>query len=177
MSTVAVNGSPSTSSKTHAVATAALDISGGGTLIDVSALDADALLLRGNHPSVTDALATMAAARILVLATPVYRATYSGVLKLLLDLLAPEALRGTVVVLAATGASSAHFLALDTGLRAVVASLGGMTVPTVVYATGDDFDVGGQPSTELRDRLRVAVGEAALVADAIDAIDAGGPGR
>ncbi|MGZ4689592.1 MAG: hypothetical protein ACXWAY_08185, partial [Acidimicrobiia bacterium] len=59
MSVVAVNGSPSDISKTHALAAAAIDLAGGGQLINVGDLDADALLLRAKHPSVDDAVAAM----------------------------------------------------------------------------------------------------------------------
>ena len=142
---VAVNGSPSSTSKTHALATLAIELAGGGTIIDVGALDGDALLLRGEHESVRSALDAMTAARPLVLVTPVYRATYSGLLKLLLDQLSPETFAGTPVVLATTGGSPAHFLSIDTGVRTVVTSLGGWSVPTPVYATGADFDDAGSP--------------------------------
>lgn len=164
MTLVAVNGSPSDTSKTHAVAAAAITLHGGGTLIDLTDLDGDALLLRGEHDSVKAALAAIAVADVVVLVTPVYRATFSGLLKLLLDQLPHGALEGTAVVLAATGASSAHYLSLDTGLRAVVASLGGWAVPTVVYATGDDFNEGNEPAPELLDRLQQALDEAARIA-------------
>jgi FMN reductase len=160
---VAVNGSPSTTSKTHALAAAALELVGGGTLVDVSSLDADALLLRGDDDSVRRALEAVGSADVLVLATPVYRATFSGLLKLVLDQLPTEALRGTAVVLVATAASPAHFLALDTGLRAVVASLAGWSVPTVVYATGEDFTVDNVPGDAILTDLRLALAEATAV--------------
>ena len=76
----------------------------------------------------------------LVLVTPVYRATYSGVLKAFFDLLPQSALRGSVSLLAATGASPAHYLSLDTGLRTLVASLEGWSAPTVIYALGGAGD-------------------------------------
>jgi FMN reductase len=164
MGLVAVNGSPSDTSKTHAVAAAAVELAGGGSVINVGDLDADALVLRGQHPSVTDALALVAGAQPLVLVTPVYRATYSGLLKLILDQLPTEAFEGMAVILAATGASPAHFLSIDTGFRALVASLGGWSVPTVIYATGADFAEDGSPLASVLDPLRQALGEAARIA-------------
>ncbi len=164
MRVVAVNGSPSDTSKTHTLAALALELAGGGTLVDVSALDADALVLRGEHPSVRDAIAAIEGAEILVLATPVYRATYSGLLKLVLDQLRSEALRDIAVVLIATGGGPTHYLSLDTGLRAVVASLGGWSVPTVVYATGADFDADGHPLGAVRELVEQAVEEATRIA-------------
>ena len=165
---VAINGSPSSTSSTSALARAALDVADGGVLVNVGDLDADALLLRGEHESVRDALALIAGATTLVLATPVYRATFSGLLKLVLDQLPPDALRGVAVVLAATAGSDLHFLSLDTGCRAVVASLGGWTVPTVVYATPAAF-VDKVPTEATRATLRRALDEAARLARAIEA--------
>jgi FMN reductase len=164
MSLVAVNGSPSASSRTHALAAAAVAIAGDGLLIDAGALDADALLMRGSSADVTAALEAMASASTLVLVTPVYRATFSGLLKLLLDQLPTDALADTAVVLGATGASPAHYLSLDTGLRAAVASLGGWSVPTVVYATNDDFE-DGVVAPAVRSRLERALGEAARLVE------------
>jgi FMN reductase len=160
---VALNGSPSSTSKTHALAAAAIELAGAGTLINVGDLGADALLMRGEDPNLTDALSLIALSRRLVLVTPVYRATYSGMLKLVLDLLPTDALSGTGVVLCATGASPAHFLSLDTGLRAAVASLAGWSVPTVVYATGPDFSEGNVPLPPVLATLGRALEEAKRV--------------
>jgi len=167
MSIVAVNGSPSSTSSTSALTRAALDVA-GGALINVGDLDANALLLRGEHASVRDALSEIENATVLVLATPVYRATYSGLLKLLLDQLRPNALSGTAVVLAATAGSDLHYLSLDTGFRAVVASLGGWTVPTVVYATPASF-VDKVPTASTIGTMRRALDEATTLSAALEA--------
>jgi FMN reductase len=163
VSLLAVNGSPSATSKTHALAEAAARLA-GGSVLDVSSIDADALLLRGGHPSLDGALARIADADRVVLATPIYRATYSGLLKVLLDQLPQDGLAGKGVVLVATGGSPAHYLGLDTGLRAVVASVHGWCVPTVVYATGADFDGSGAPSEAVLATLDTALREASRVA-------------
>jgi len=160
---VALNSSPSTGSKTHALARLALDLNGGGRLIDLGALDAEALLGRATHESVTDALTAVAGADILVVATPVYRATYNGVLKLLFDQLEQGALAGTAVVLCATAGSPLHYLSIDTGMRALVASLGGWSVPTAVYATGDDFADGNVAGPAVTGLMEQALAEAARI--------------
>ena len=64
-------------------------------------------------------------------------------------------------MLAATAGGPAHYLALDTGGRALVASLEGWTVPTVTYATSRDFDEAKRPSDEVRASLGAALAEAA----------------
>jgi FMN reductase len=159
---LAINGSPSASSKTRALADAAARL-GDGSVLDIGAIDADALLLRGGHPTLDDALARIAAADRVVLATPIYRATYSGLLKVLLDQLPQDGLAGKGVVLVATGGSPVHYLGLDTGLRAAVASVQGWSVPTVVYATGADFDESGAPSEKVVATLASALDEASRV--------------
>ncbi len=160
MSLIAVNASPSSDSETHAVAQAAVDIAREGHVLDVGELDAEALLLRRTADDVQAALAAICGATILVVATPVCRATYSGLLKVLVDQLPPSALAGTACVLAATGATRDHYLSLDTGLRAMLASLEGWTVPTVAYATGDDFDEAGRPGPPVIASLQRALSEA-----------------
>ena len=141
---------------------------GGGRLIDLIDLPADALLGRRADPQVDEAVAAASAAPVLVLATPIYRATYNGTIKAFLDRFGTDALSRTAVVWLGTAASPAHFLALDTGGRAVVASLGGWTVPTVVYATGADF-TDGRPSADVLDSLQVALDEAQALAAALRA--------
>ncbi|MBK9179167.1 MAG: NAD(P)H-dependent oxidoreductase [Acidimicrobiales bacterium] len=160
MSLIAVNASPSSSSTTHALAQAAVELAREGHVLNVGELDAEALLLRRTADDVEGALTAICGATILVVATPVNQATYGGLLKVLFDQLPPSALAGTACVLAAAGATRDHFLSLDTGLRAMLASLDGWTVPTVVYATGDDVDESGRPRPPVLASLQRALGEA-----------------
>ena len=163
---VAVSSGDSPTSKTRALATAALELAGGGLLIDLIDLPADALLGRRRDPEVDDAVAAASSTSVLVLATPIYRATYNGTIKAFLDRFGPDALGRTAVVWLATAAAPGHFLALDTGGRSVVASLHGWTVPTVVYATSADFTE-GRPSVSVLDTLRVALDEARALSAAL----------
>ncbi|MGH9003114.1 MAG: hypothetical protein ACRDYV_08295, partial [Acidimicrobiia bacterium] len=68
MSLVVVHAGESASSRTRAVAVAALDIGGGGRLVELSQLSADGLLGRAADPEVEEAVAAASAASILVLA-------------------------------------------------------------------------------------------------------------
>lgn len=158
MRLVGVNAGDSPSSKTRALVAAVIE-ERAGELIDLFKLDAEGLLGRREDAGVARAVEAAANAQVLVVATPVYRATYSGVLKAFFDRFPPRALAQTAVVLVATAAIPEHFLALDTGARALVASLDGWTVPAVVYATGEDF-VDGGPGAEILDALRAAVDQA-----------------
>jgi FMN reductase len=163
MSLVVVHAGESASSRTRAVALAALDAGGGGELVELSELSAGGLLGRAADPEVEAAVAAASAASILVLASPVYRATVAGALKAFLDRFPTGGLAGVAVVLVATAAVPEHYLSLDTSGRALVASLEGWTVPTVVYATSGEI-VDGKVSDAVRERLVKALDEAALVA-------------
>src|SRR6185436_535102 len=125
VSLVALNGSHSASSSTHAVATLAAELYGSGEIVDLVTLDPAGLIGTAPSPDVGGLLAAIDEASILVLVTPIYRATYSGLLKVVFDQLPSAALAGKVAVLAATAGGPAHYLALDTGGRALVASLDG----------------------------------------------------
>jgi hypothetical protein len=80
----AVNASPSPSSTTHALATAVIELAGEGTVVDLADYDAGALPGRHADPDVDALLASLAEASVLVLVTPVYRATYTGLLKVVI---------------------------------------------------------------------------------------------
>ena len=172
---LAINGSPSSSSKTRAVVDLGVELA-GGSVLDLASVDANALLFRGSDPSLERAIAAVEAADRILLATPVYRATYSGLLKLLLDHLPQEGLAGKAVILAATGISPAHFLSVDTGLRVVVASLSGWSVPTAVYAVPADFDDQNRPGDRLRESRAKAIDESAVVTGAAPGQRAERPG-
>jgi NAD(P)H-dependent FMN reductase len=77
-----------------------------------------------------------------LLASPVYRASFTGALKNLLDLTPVEALRAKPVGIVAMGATSHHYLGVDWQLRAVLAWFGALVVPTSVYLESSHFQDG-----------------------------------
>lgn len=87
------------------------------------------------HPDVVAAAALVAKAQVLVVATPVYKAAYSGALKAWLDMLPQSALQGKTVLPLATGGSPHHMLALDYALRPVLQSLGARQILAGIFAT------------------------------------------
>ena len=123
-------------------------------------LSPQALLLADwGHASVVRAIEQVANARALVIATPVYKAAYSGVLKVFLDLLPQTALKGKAVLPIATGGSPHHMLALDYALRPVLQSLGARHILPGVYASdaqspkdeAGDYQIGGEIAQRLDD--------------------------
>ena len=127
-STLIITGSPSGSSRTARLAglvgarLAKLDVE--NSLLDVRSLPAEDLLhARADSPALSAALERVAAAKGVVIATPVYKAAYSGLLKTFLDVLPQFGLKNKVIFPLATGGTVAHVLAIDYGLRPVLSSL------------------------------------------------------
>ena len=128
-SIVVFSGSPSLVSKTAILgdfAVAALRERGlVATHVKVRELPGEALLAGDtDHPAIAREIRHLADAEGAVFVTPIYKASFSGLTKLLIDLLPQFALRGKVAMPLATGGSLAHVLALDYGLRPVLQSLG-----------------------------------------------------
>ena len=143
---VGISGSPSARSKSRTLlehALAALAERGATpSLIDLASLPADALLGRRRSDDVDDALARVSRATIVVASTPVYRATYSGLLKVFFDLFPINGLADKVAIAIATGGSPAHQLVIDHGLRPLFGSVGAITTPTGIYGTDSGFENG-----------------------------------
>jgi FMN reductase len=166
MSVLLIAGSPSERSRTAALLSAAgqrLVFRGAQvSTLRVRDLPAQALLLADfGHPAVIHATAQVAAADIVVVATPVYKAAYSGVLKVFLDLLPQTALKGKTVLPLATGGSPHHMLAVDYALRPVLQSLGAKHILSGIYATDAQVVVnpegGYHVDAEIGERLDDAV--------------------
>jgi len=108
--------------------------------LQVRQLPAEALLQAdANDAVLREALAQVADADALVVGTPVYKASFSGVLKTFLDLLPQDGLAGKLVLPVATGGSQSHMLALDYALRPVLASLGARHILPSIFATSREL--------------------------------------
>lgn len=90
-------------------------------------------------PELQVRLDAIAEADALVVATPVYAASYSGLFKMLVDVLPKDALRDTPVLLGATGGTARHSLAIDHALRPLFAHLGALVAPVAVFAASEDW--------------------------------------
>ncbi|MBF4989493.1 FMN reductase [Methylophilus sp. QUAN] len=96
-------------------------------------------------------------ADLLVVATPVYRASYTGLFKHLFDLVDYEALVDVPVLLAATGGSERHALIIDHELRPLFSFFQALTLPIGVYATEADFENYQVKSEAVTARIALAV--------------------
>ncbi|CAB3893072.1 FMN reductase [Achromobacter mucicolens] len=78
-------------------------------------------------------------ADVLVVATPVYRGSYTGLFKHFFDFIHQDALIDKPVLLAATGGSQRHALVIDHQLRPLFSFFQARTLPLGIYATDEDF--------------------------------------
>ncbi|MYR08771.1 oxidoreductase [Gordonia sp. SID5947] len=95
----------------------------------------------------------------LIVATPVFNASYSGLFKSFFDLVEVDRMHGVPVVVAATGGSPRHSMVLDHALRPLFAYLRAMVVPTGVYAAAQDWAGTSDDTALLSDRIRRAATE------------------
>ncbi|WP_298409002.1 NADPH-dependent FMN reductase [Janthinobacterium sp.] len=109
--------------------------------LHVRDLPARALLLADyDDAAIARAVRAVADADAIVIATPIYKAAYTGLLKAFLDLLPQDGLAGKLVLPLATGGGHAHTLALDYALRPVLHALGAKQVFTSIYANAQQLD-------------------------------------
>lgn len=94
------------------------------------------------------------AADMYLIATPIYRASFTASLKNLLDLVPVEGLRGKACGLIAMGASDHHYLAADSQLRPVLAWFGAHLVPVGVYLQSQQFQDGKLSDASAIDGLK-----------------------
>jgi FMN reductase len=169
---VAVSGNIGTPSRTLSLVgevvraieeRAAIDL----TTIEVGELAADLGVLtnpKSIPPRVAAALSAIASADLLVVGSPVYKGSYTGLFKHLIDFLAPDALIGVPVVLTATGGTDRHALVIEHQLRPLFGFFTAQTVPTGVFALDTDFDNYRLIRPEITVRVKRAAEEAVLLA-------------
>lgn len=161
---LALSSSPSRTSRSAAVAehaTRTLRADGiDAQHLRLRELDAAALLgADTQHPDIQAAVRAVTDADGLLLATPTYKAAYSGLLKVFLDLLEQFAFAGKSVLPIATGGTKAHVLSLDYGLRPVVHSLGAWHVLPSLFVLDEQLDERLSPDAGLRATLDGVLGD------------------
>jgi FMN reductase len=117
-------------------------------------------------PDIRRAVSLIEQARAVVVATPVYKASYSGLLKSFLDLLPADALADKGILPIATAGSLAHMLVLEYALKPVLAALGATSFLPGVCLVDADFVSDGRRFTRLE---TAAGGRLAVALDALEA--------
>ena len=166
MSILLIAGSPCERSRSAALLEAVGQrLSGRGLDVErlrIRDLSPQALLLADvAHRSVSQAIDQVDRARAIVVGTPVYKAAYSGFLKVFLDLLPQSALKGKLVLPLATGGSPHHMLALDYALRPVLQSLGPRHILPGIYASDAQITVTPEGAYHVGDEIGVRLDDAA----------------
>jgi FMN reductase len=129
----------------------------------------DATLTGFAPPKLQHAYDLVVAADALVVVTPIFKASYPGLFKSFFDALESDALIGKPVLLAATGGTARHSLAIDFAMRPLFAYLQALVVPTGVFASPHDW--GTEGGNALGQRVDRAASELASL------LSGGGTGR
>ncbi|MDL2403550.1 FMN reductase [Rhizobium mayense] len=145
----------------------------GGHVQSIELVDAAPVLFRALRADQLGAegkaiIAAVEGADIIIVGSPVYRASYSGALKHLFDLVDYRALAGKRVVLAATGGTPLHGLMLEHQLRPLFGFFNALTVPTAIYALEADFTDHVLTNPAVLERVDRAVEEVAAITQALD---------
>jgi len=162
---VAVSGGLQRPSRTHALVDELLVALGNALPITAHVIELGAIaphfagvVQRAQLPASVEAeLQEIESADLLVVASPVYRGTYSGLFKHLFDFVHHDALIDAPVLLAATGGSERHALVIDHQLRPLFAFFQADVLPIGVYATEKDFEGYVVKNVALQERIALAV--------------------
>lgn len=164
MTIVGISGTLHSPSKTDRVLAAILAAAAARTGRDTAVVN----VLEHGH-AIVDALAAPAApalaaayeevlgAEALVVATPVYKGSYTGLLKAFVDPIGQEALADRRVLLAAIGGDDQHSLVIEHELRPLFGFFGAVTLPRGVYARAADLGDPDALSPRLQDAIDAAV--------------------
>jgi FMN reductase len=162
---VAVSGSLHTPSKTTALVKEILATLGRHEAIDAHLIEVHTLgphfagaLTRDQLPAEVELeLQRIENADLLVVASPVYRASFTGLFKHLFDFVGQYALVDVPVLLAATGGSDRHALIIEHQFRPLFGFFQALTLPIGIYANDSDFSNYQVSSLDLQERLDLAV--------------------
>jgi FMN reductase len=163
-----VVGNPKPASRTlHAAVRVAEQLSGTrpATVIDLATLGP--ALLDPADPAVNSLVESVRRSSLVVVASPTYKATYTGLLKLFLDRFPTDSLAGVVAIPVMLGAGLRHALAPEVFLRPVLAELGA-TLPTrALYLLEQDYDQPSEYEPWLTETRRQLTGAADVFAGSL----------
>jgi FMN reductase len=161
ISVVGVSGSPTRPSRTTALVEEvtgafAQAIGGVPTIVELAPLLGE--LSTGPFrsdigPNARKALELVEAADLIVVGSPAYRATYTGLFKLFFDHVGQYALADKPVILTATGGSDRHALLVEHQMRPLFGFFQALTLPLGIFGNEGDFTDYRVTSVELHDRL------------------------
>lgn len=130
-------------------------------LRDVAHDVTNAALIGFPSPQLADVIRSTLTADGLIAVTPIFNASYSGLFKSFFDVIDADVLDGRPVLIAATGGTERHSLALEHALRPLFSYLKAVVVPTSVYAASSDWGTVGADHLGLARRIERAASELA----------------
>ena len=168
LNVVAVSGSLQRPSKTLALVEHLLELIGDAVPVETRLIELGVVgpqlagaLDRSQLSAAAEAdITAVEQADLLVVASPVYRASYTGLFKHFFDFVHADALVDVPVLLAATGGSERHALVIDHQLRPLFSFFQARTLPIGIYATDKDFVDYRITNDALRQRASLAVSRA-----------------
>lgn len=110
----------------------------------------DATLTGFASPRLQHVYDTVSVADALIAVTPVFKASYTGLFKSFFDALDADALIGKPVIVAATGGTARHSLAIDFALRPLFAYMQALVMPTGIFASSHDWGTDGTNALAVR---------------------------
>lgn len=141
MNVAVVVGNPKPRSRTLEAATQlAARLGDGPPRVVIDVVELGAGLLGWGDPAVTDAVSRVQSAAAVVVASPTYKASYTGILKLFLDQFATGSLAGVVAFPVMLGGAWPHALAPEVFLRPVLVELGATCPVRGLYLLDSDYD-------------------------------------
>ena len=168
---VAVVGSPTPHSRTRSLVTEILgrivsETGAAARLVDIAELVPNLMVGSRNEasPILEEALRAVEQADLLLIGTPVYKGSYTGLFKHFIDLVDYKSLAGVPVALLAMGGSDRHALVIDHQLRPLFGFFNAQTLPTGVFVSERSYSGGCINDPVLQNRI------ATLVRESIDAV-------
>lgn len=157
MSTVTVVGNPKPKSRTYDAARVVVEqLTGRGPDLSLDLADLGAGLLDWSDPDVAAAVEQVKAASLVVVASPTYKATYTGLLKVFLDRFGAGSLVGVTAVPVMLGGDWRHSLAPEVFLKPVLSEIGASVPTRGLFLLDSDADAGFAQSSTLAEWLDVA---------------------
>ncbi|MDX0494916.1 FMN reductase [Sinorhizobium medicae] len=165
---VGISGNITRPSKTrafvdHIVHRLAVDAGASAQTFDIEDFGASLLPARRLDelaPEARYVVGQIVAADILVVGSPTFKGSYTGLFKHVFDLLDPASLRGKPIILAATGGGERHSLMVEHQMRPLFGFFEALAMPTAIYACDKDFADGALISEAIHARVGRAIEEA-----------------
>lgn len=135
-------------------------------IVDASPGLGAALTREGLSPEALAIIEAVENADILVVSSPVYKGSYTGLFKHFFDFVDPTALIGKPVVIAATGGGPRHSLVVEHQLRPLFGFFSALTIPTSIYAEDKSFENFQQIDPGILARIDLAASQLAVIVSA-----------